>query len=662
MVRDVIVKINYFVLVFIVLISISVVSLVFSGFFNRVSLSVGPFVVRAAGFGERGALTIIFEDNDFVLDGKKLSGEVIVSFGGETHVITTTELSRTKRITLYFSEGLRRESERLMKTYLKTGVVEGMSGGEIIKRLREHGISGFTLPTLSITIWLNDEEGHDYICSDAFTSIEYFMSLGNDYFESSKKAFEDPLAIIEKGVTITIPKVERLREFLIETDITPVIRGIHRELGFGEDTLKPTITSQSSDVYQGGYYWNLPENPPQFFRNRLVVKGGDETWLENYAWQNFRDYYARVWIFKKSRFPTIASVKEYLNSAVMGWCYRPKYFVNFEAILTNCLNPSPSYSIAWNHTLQPGTEFTFYKPLVITVTSSYQNIPPLVTGIVYGVAAAGLRKHGPTIMGVLIGSGITQFLSEDTKFIAFTSYDWQLGRSHAALVIPAFMWYYYDAFTLKWDVWSLNNEEWVAVPVPIITPYYVENTMVSSNYWSRDYYDSSGNRVAGDYSYVSNIYTQLSNVTGALRVDEDIVKDLLHSNIPDYWETIDSSSVSGTYYAEENLASIMFGILGTLVGKLGIKEAPVLGALISLVGYADTTFYGSAVALELSWKRDGPPQQVPISVKKITSQYVNATYSALGKRPLIAQYVVAIGPEPCPPNMPCEIPEGNKTS
>lgn len=622
--------------------------------------------MRIGGSSERGNLTIIFEGDDFVLDGKKLFGEFIVSFGGETHTITTTELIRTKKATIQFSEGLQRESEKMKALYARVGVSEGASSKEIIKLLRERGIGGVALPTLSITLWLNDEEDYDYIYNAVFTSVDYFMSLGHDYIKAFEKAFEDPLAIVREGITIIVPKTEELRKFLVKTEITLTMRRVLSELGSGKDLAEMSgntgVTSpQSGDVYQGGYYpgyQNLPESPPQFFRNRLAVQGGDEVWLENYAWQNFRDYYTRVWIFKKSRFPTKESVREYLNFG-MSWCYRPKYLVNFEAILTNCLL-SPSYNTSWNHFKQPGTVFTLYKPFVITATSSYQNIPPFLIEIVYGVAEAGFRKHGLTIMGVLISGGVTGSITQNLKATSFTNVNWQEGLRHAALIVPTFMMYYYDAFLLRWDVWSLNNEEWVAVPVPIMTPYYEEFAVSDDDYWSSEYYDSSGNWVSGEYNYVSNIHALLYNMTKTLRMSTDLVRDTLHSYVKTTLELIDSSETNQTQIGE-SIASLMFGLI-----DLVLSEVPALGQLLSFVSYADTTFYGSAVKLKLYWVRTGEPQGVPIRVEKTTSQYLNTTYSLIGKAPLVTKYVITVGtsggPEPCPPNIPCEILEGNKTS
>jgi hypothetical protein len=116
----------------------------------------------------------------------------------------------------------------------------------------------------------------------------------------------------------------------------------------------------------------------------------------------------------------------------------------------------------------------------------------------------------------------------------------------------------------------------------------------------------------------------------------------------------------------------MFGVFMDLVSTLlgSLTGNPVASKLFSflsnLIGYADTTFYGSAKQLLLQWRRTGTPQETPVRVVKITGANVNASYIQLGNVPLVAQYVVTIGqlsgPSPCPPNVPdCSLPE-NRTS
>jgi len=380
----------------------------------------------------------------------------------------------------------------------------------------------------------------------------------------------------------------------------------------------------------------------------VLTPGVDEEWLENEAWQNFVRLYASAYLFKKSRFTTPKDVREYLSGPSWGWCSRDKYLVNFESILSTCLNPSPAYSIAWNHTKAPGTFFNFYKPYVITVVSNYQNLPPLEFNLVYGAAEAGYTKQGFTFLGVLISGSLTCYITQDTNSIGFLSSDWQQGIRHVALVVPTLMQYNYDALIFKWVIGDYDQEYWIAMPVPILTPYYEEVTWSSSESWSLDYYDASGNRVWGTYNYISNIYALLYNVTRALQSSEEVVRDVMHYQIPPNREIIDNSRVSGAY-AYESSASVMFGVFMDLVSTLlgSLTGNPVASKLFSflsnLIGYADTTFYGSAKQLLLQWRRTGTPQETPVRVVKITGANVNASYIQLGNVPLVAQYVVTIG-------------------
>ena len=662
---------NYPGLVIIMLILVSAISV--TPFVPRKeSVDFGPVIVSAGGEGGQGSVTIVFEDRDLVLGGKEVAGDLIVSFGGETYVVSVKELGRVGRVTFVFSEGLRREGERMRSLYSYFGVKvsEGMSGGEIIRLLRERGLGGVRLPAITLTLWLVDEDGNEYVLNEAFTSVHYYVSRGLEYHEAFEKAFQDPLAVVREGPTLIIPSIESLREFLVRVDSTSVVGRLIEELGI--EGRKPTITSGPQDIVYVENYLLFPQTPPEFFKNKVSVltPGVDEEWLENEAWQNFVRLYASAYLFKKSRFTTPKDVREYLSGPSWGWCSRDKYLVNFESILSTCLNPSPAYSIAWNHTKAPGTFFNFYKPYVITVVSNYQNLPPLEFNLVYGAAEAGYTKQGFTFLGVLISSSPTYYITQDTNSIGFLSSDWQQGIRHVALVVPTLMQYNYDALIFKWVIGDYDQEYWIAMPVPILTPYYEEVTWSSSESWSLDYYDASGNSVWGTYNYVSNIYALLYNVTRALQSSEEVVRDVMHYQIPPNREIIDNSRVSAYY--PESLASVMFGVFMDLVSTLlgSLTGNPVASKLFSflsnLIGYADTTFYGSAKQLLLQWRRIGTPEETPVRVVKITGANVNASYIQLGNVPLVAQYVVTIsqlsGPSPCPPNVPdCSLPE-NRTS
>ena len=661
---------KYFALVVFMLIVVSVVSVVLM-FPRGGSLGVGPMIVSAGG-GSKGCVTIVFEGGDLTLGGRRVAGDLVISFGGETHVIPVKDLSRAGRITVVFNEGSRREEEsvRALYSFLGVDVREGMSGKEIIKLLSEKGVGGVRLPTLTLTLWLVDEEGSEYVISEAFTSVDYYFSQDLDYYVALEKAFQNPLAIVREGPTILIPSIEKLREFFVRVDAGSVIEKLMRELGI--ENQEQVITLSTQDIIYVENYLQFPQSPPEFFRDRVMVLTPEvnETWLENEAWQNFIRLYASAYLFKKTAFTTPEEVRDYLSSPLTGWCAREKYFVNFESILSTCLNPSPTYSVVWNHTKIPGSFFWFYKPYVITVISNDQNIPPLELNLVYGAAEAGYTKRGFTFLGILISGSLSYYITQNVNSIGFLSSHWQQGIRSIALIVPTSMQYIHDALLFKWIIGSYNQDYWIATPVPILTPYYEEVVWLSSEWWSLDYYDMSGNRVWGTYEYVSNIYALLYNVTGALRSSEKVVRDVMHYQIPPNRVIIDNSRGNMTYYSE-SLASVIFGIFMNIVSTLleastGNPVAKLLSFLSNFVGYADTTFYGSAAQLLLQWSRPGAPQETPVRVVKITSANVDASYNQLERVPLVAQYVVTIGqlsgPSPCPPNFPdCLLPE-NRTS
>jgi len=663
---------KYFALLVFILIVVSIASVIL--LLPRGSpVSVGPMIVSAGG-SSKGCVTIVFESGELTLNGKKVTGELIVSFGGETHVIPIKDLSKAGRITVVFNEGSRREEEgmRALYSFLGVDVREGVSGKEIIKLLSKKDVGGIRLPTLTLALWLVDEEGSEYVISEAFTSVEYYFSQSLDYYIALEKAFQDPLAIVREGPTIIIPSIEKLREFLVRIDAGSTIEKLMEELGI--ENRERVIDLSAQDIIYVENYLQFPQSPPEFFRNRVRVltPGVDEVWLENEAWQNFIRLYASAYLFRKTEFTTPEEVRDYLSSFFIGWCAREKYFENFNTILSTCLNPSSTYSVQWNHTIAPGTFFWFYKPYVITMISANQNLPPLELSLLYGVAEAGYVKRGFAFMGVLVFGSASYYLTQNVNGVVFSSYDWQQGIRHAALIVPALMQYRYDALFFKWVVRSYNQDYWVAIPVPVLTPYYEEVMQVVTEYWSVEYYDSSGNLVWGTYNYVGNIYALLYNVTSALDLSEGLVEDVTHDQIPLGAAIIDISRINNSPYYAESLASVMFSVFKNLViallGSLsGGATAKLFLFLCNFIEYADTTFHASAAQLLLKWRRIGAPQETPVRVTKITVVGLSPYYSQLGNIPLVTQYVVTIGqfsnsPLPCPPNDPaCLLPE-NRTS
>ncbi|MFN3268003.1 MAG: hypothetical protein ACK416_01960, partial [Zestosphaera sp.] len=125
----------------------------------------------------------------------------------------------------------------------RLGIKPGMRSKDIIKTLESRGYGGVTMPTVSITFWLITKDIH-YISNDAFTSLDYFVSMGYDYSTAFNMMFENPLAIVEEHATIII-RSEELVESLVATNMTRALEGIRRELGIEEAFSSETVSNQS---------------------------------------------------------------------------------------------------------------------------------------------------------------------------------------------------------------------------------------------------------------------------------------------------------------------------------------------------------------------------------------------------------------------------------
>jgi hypothetical protein len=56
-------------------------------------VNVGPLIVKALSNG-RNCVNIILRDANLIIDGKRVSGLLIISFGGEFHTISLKDLAR----------------------------------------------------------------------------------------------------------------------------------------------------------------------------------------------------------------------------------------------------------------------------------------------------------------------------------------------------------------------------------------------------------------------------------------------------------------------------------------------------------------------------------------------------------------------------------------
>ncbi|MCC6041689.1 MAG: hypothetical protein LM554_00870 [Desulfurococcaceae archaeon] len=647
-------------------------------------VSTGLLVVRAGvGVGSRGCVILALSDRELVLDGKRLSGNVMVSFGGEFHTIPVSRLATSGGFRVCFEKGYLRELERVIELYTGLGVAVdasgravGVSGREVVRRLVGRGVAGYALPAVSITLWLYDDEGYDYIYSEPISSLHYYLSKGYEYLDAFEKAFEDPLAVAREGVTITIPSIKELSRYLARVDKRTALDSVFRELGLLNKTMEVALestTTASTERVEIGVttmpgasgvipnYWGYPTSPDQFWRARVSTRvPGSEVYVENKTWENFIAIYGSAYLFSKSMFSSPSAVRDYLNN-VPGdtyGCFR-EGFKEMTSVLNLCLL-SPSYSITWNHTMQPGATIDAYKPFVIQVISALQNPPSLILNLVIGSAQAGYNAHGWAFLGVLVGAVPKYWVitSVESAILLIPGH-WLEGIRYVAISAPTQMRFYHDVLVLTYDIrqyWGDPNY-WVAIPIATIVPYYIEELEYFPDYWDISKFDISGNCVAGTCR-VSNINSLIREWSGVYSAYNQLYYHQLiqttHDRVPTYDTTIDvirgnATTVGGS--CASVLLGVSLGLLSILLqviipAPVGTAASILLTLIATFIGYADQTLYGSASEVRLYWRRSptaSPQPSVNIRVEKLTqTRSASNLLNIVGKPPLVVVYRVVI--------------------
>jgi len=617
-------------------------------------VNVGPLIFKALSNG-RNCINIMLRDANLIIDGKRVSGLLIISFGGEFHTISLKDLARKGSFSICFSKGFENEYERMRRIYSSINIsfrpegVIGVSGKEVIKRLTEREIIGVGMPTLSLSLWLYDEDDHNYIFTQTFSSLHYYISKG--YRDAFERIFQDPLAIVREGVTIIIPSLNDLKNDLVRINIQPVVDKIRRELGLlnksFEITSAPSIINSYIDP--DGYiynYWDFPYDPPKFWIDRVVINTPGIT--SNDLWQIFISLYGSAYLFSKNKFSTPDQVRDYINSR--GLCLREGVH-NMDFIVGTCLNPG-SYTISWRHTIEPGP-FIFYKPYVLSVISGLQTLPPIEVLLMYASGFAGYNIHGLVFMGTLISGQQLYYTYMNMAVVSIVNDEWNNGVRHATIVVPTNMTSYGDVLVLKYDIRSYDDNYWIAIPIPSITPYYLE--AAERGDWGTNCYDAYGACI-GSCKYITNIFNAISDLMGAIKVKEYLLNSTTYDSLPPITPTLIDSSSASYVYGGSSMASIMFGIFMWAVNLLfeGEFSNSAVNKLFSFlgnfIGFADETFQGSISLLKLYWARTGlDGQSIPVSVEKYTAQNLADAYVQNNKAPLVVRYVIIVGNVGGPP-------------
>jgi len=620
-------------------------------------------------------IVLRFEGDELVINGeevcKDIVGSVIIKFGNEFKSIDVCELISKKVIHVSFSEGVKDWINRLEEL----GIKPGMKASVVLGVLESRGYGGVVMPTVSITFWLISEDIH-YISNGMFTSLDYFASIGYDYYRAFLKMLEDPLAIVKEHAMILI-KSEDLAKSLASINVTRALEKIRRELGLIETTSSDVVSNPlswrgcppgtktvSTGVCEWENYWDFSEDPPDWFYNRIIVRSGDKNYVVGELWRSFKKYFSSAYLFHKDTYSTKEEAADALWHVWSNPCFRSwsdfGKLINMSTTLKTCINPGSNYQVDWNHTRILGSEFTMYEPLAIKIESSVGEMPPINIQLEYVNFMSGFKKTGFSLMGIMIYGNQGYSVSANSGTITFNPFDWNNGARSSALIIPTHMKYLFDSLIFTWNIRShywdaYYGSFWLFEPVPIITPYYEEKGRTLSDYWGHAYYNEHGNCIYGGCQYPQNIYELIEEATGTLDRVYYVINSTRFNDVPMYYVIVDKSNITSVGYSD-SLGSIIFGIAKNIVTELfyGSISRP-LGKLLNFLDYTDTTFSASVVKQHLWWCRTNQTQNnvwVEIWKRSKSESYLSDYYDEIDKKPLAAVYSInffTVGGESPPP-------------
>jgi len=432
---------------------------------------------------------------------------------------------------------------------------------------------------------------------------------------------------------------------LVKLDLKPVIKNLleklsPRALGEFNTTSRCIDSPGDACIYN---IWGFPDYPPQFWRDRVIIRYAKHSPEQVYywSWQLFISRYGSAHLISKRIFRTPEDVKAYLNSKA----YYYEGLHDMDVIIDNAVDPNPDINdLAWNHTLPKGYSFVFYKPYVINASAFFDtSVPTFDVKFTYAAAGAGYKTSGITFLCIFKWGYELSYIYLDIDSITLDiPNDLNAGSKYAALIIPSIMEYLGDHLALTWEVFDYNSDYWEAVPVPVIIPLYIENSELDDSTWQKCYYNAKGDILTPSCTYVTNMFTHLSQLTRYLNKYGFTVLATQYRDLPPYQEiVVDSSSTSGSDVVANTLAANVFGIFAWIIDELlgGTPVEPFVSLISTFISYSDLSFGTTAIEYKLEIRRKTESDSgVFIVIDKSTINCVS--YSLLGKVPLAMVYSV----------------------
>jgi hypothetical protein len=245
---------------------------------------------------------------------------------------------------------------------------------------------------------------------------------------------------------------------------------------------------------------------------------------------------------------------------------------DMDVVIDNAVDPLPEVNdLDWNHTLPKGYSFVFYKPYVINASAFFDtSVPTFDVKFTYVAIVAGYKTSGITFLGIFNWSHELKYMHLDVTSISLNiPNDLSVGAIYAALIIPSIMEYLGDHLALAWEVFDYNSDYWEAVPVPVIIPRYIEVLELDDSAWQICCYNANGNVLTPGCTYVTYIYTHLSQLTRYPNRYGFTVLATRYRDLPPSKEVvIDSSFTIRSDVVANTLVANAFGVFAWIIDEL----------------------------------------------------------------------------------------------
>ncbi len=505
--------------------------------------------------------------------------------------------------------------------------------------LKSAGAS-LTLPTVTITFFLHDDNGTEYIATIFYGPIKHLMNQGYSEPEAARKALDDPLIHFKARGPLTIKiDLDELALSMVKFDLTPIVE----RLKANQTTLlrapKQTPTALigvtcPSDMEP---YWtdlyNSKDNPPSEWMQHI---SGVNDQVKKDLWYEFVTRLGVAYYFDAG-LPLSQALYEVQQYALEEGLW------NMDALLRKLYEkhygypPDPYNTPDWQDSQQPGTTMAIDIPYVGIKAYYYQNEPIQLSATLTKVQLKKSVK-GFTFMGKLI------YGTEET---ALNSYDKHIyvnilsDNKKKYIMVPVEYVYSGDGVVVAYDVEKITisgcGDYWRVVPFVSFVPIY----MVSSEQIEKLYVIQT--RLPDDPDPES-----LSNIAWSKTQTMVYYNDALITGGEEL--IYEESNLRGNIEVTEKVAGIVFNLVKPWLVKAvtwAVGAGP-LGEFFLRTAAEYFSFTHSeigAVALVISFDiwTNTAVSQVYLSVEKWTLQNPAEYYDTLGYKPTMIVYQGVIG-------------------